>query len=61
MSPETKLIAKRPLRAERWEAQERGDHNLDRFAEEFRRRLYSDRGREVLLQVQPPPQESSAE
>lgn len=49
MSPETKLISKRPRRAERWEAQERGDYNLDRFAQEFRERLYSDRGREILF------------
>lgn len=48
MSNDAKLILKRPGRIERWEAQERGDYNLDRFGQEFRDRLYSDRGRELL-------------
>jgi hypothetical protein len=42
------LILKRAGRAERWEHQERGDYNLDRFDQEFRERLYSERGREIL-------------
>jgi hypothetical protein len=48
MSSDTKLILKRSGRAERWEMQERGDYDLDRFGDEFRNRLYSDHGREVL-------------
>jgi len=48
MPSDTKLILKRAVRTERWEHQERGDYNLDRFDQEFRDRLYSDRGREVL-------------
>ena len=48
MSSDTKLILKRPGRVERWEQRERGDYNLERFGEEFRNRLYSDRGRELL-------------
>ncbi len=48
MSSDTKLILKRAVRTERWEHQERGDYNLDRFDQEFRDRLYSERGREIL-------------
>lgn len=48
MSSDAKLILKRTVRTERWELQERGDYNLDRFDQEFRDRLYSDRGREIL-------------
>jgi len=48
MSSDAKLILKRTVRTERWEHQERGDYNLDRFDQEFRDRLYSDRGREIL-------------
>jgi len=44
MSPDAKFILKRSGRAERWEMQERGDYNLGRFREEFRKRLYSDHG-----------------
>lgn len=42
------LILKRPGRAERWEHQERGDYNMKRFDREFRDRLYSEKGREIL-------------
>ena len=48
MSTDAKLILKRAVRTERWEYQEPGDYNLDRFDQEFRDRLYSDRGREIL-------------
>jgi hypothetical protein len=48
MSSDAKLILKRAVRTERWEHQECGDYNLDRFDQEFRNRLYSDRGREIL-------------
>ena len=48
MSSDAKLILKRPGRVERWEMEERGDYNLDRFGEEFRKHLYSDRGRELI-------------
>jgi hypothetical protein len=48
MSSDAKLILKRDVHAERWEHQERGDYNLDRFDQEFRERLYSERGREIL-------------
>jgi hypothetical protein len=48
MSSDAKLILKRPGRLERWEEQERGDYDLDRLGEEFRRRLYSNRGRELI-------------
>ena len=48
MTFEARLILKRTTRTERWEFQERGDYNLDRFDQEFRDQLYSDRGREIL-------------
>ena len=48
MTTDAKLILKRQTRAERWEDQERGDYNLDTFRTEFRERLYSKEGREVL-------------
>jgi len=48
MSSDAKLFLKRAGRTERWDYQERGDYNLDRFDQEFRDRLYSDRGREIL-------------
>jgi hypothetical protein len=35
-------------RAERWEHQERGDYNMERFDREFSDRLYSEKGREIL-------------
>jgi hypothetical protein len=48
MSTEAKLILTRAVRTERWVHEERGDYNLDRFDQEFRDRLYSHRGREIL-------------
>lgn len=48
MSSDARLILKRAGSAERWEQQERGDYNLERFDREFRDQLYSDRGREIL-------------
>ena len=48
MSSDARLILKRASSAERWEQQERGDYNLERFDREFREQLYSDRGREIL-------------
>lgn len=48
MSSDARLILKRANSAERWEQQERGDYNLERFDREFRDQLYSDRGREIL-------------
>ena len=48
MSSDAKLILKRVVRTERWEYQECGDYNLDRFDQEFRDRLYSAKGREIL-------------
>jgi hypothetical protein len=48
MSSDAQLILKRPGRAERWEHQERGDYNMERFDREFSDRLYSERGREIL-------------
>ena len=54
MSRDAKLILKRSTRVERWEEQERGDYNLDRFGREFRKRLYSERGRKILLSQNPP-------
>ena len=48
MSSDARLILKRSERIERWEHQERGDYNMERFEEEFRDRLYSDRGKELL-------------
>ena len=54
MSSEAKLILKCSARVERWEEQERGDYDLDRFHEEFRKRLYSERGRKILLSQNPP-------
>ena len=61
MSPEARLILKRSRSAERWEQQERGDYNLERFTREFREQLYSDRGLEILralsLETTPKPEE----
>ena len=48
MSSDAGLILKRAGRAERWEHQERGDYNMERFDREFSDRLYSERGREIL-------------
>jgi hypothetical protein len=48
MSSDARLILKRTDCVERWEHQERGDYNLDRFDQEFRDRLYSEKGREIL-------------
>lgn len=48
MSSDARLILKRAGRAERWEHQERGDYNMDRFDREFSDRLYSEKGREIL-------------
>ena len=61
MSDDTKLILKRSGRLERWETQERGDYNLDRFREEFRNRLYSERGRVVLRSQESQPRQGPAE
>ena len=47
MSTDAKLLLKRAGRAEsaeRWEHQERGDYNMDRFDREFSERLYSEKG-----------------
>jgi hypothetical protein len=48
MSSDARLILKRVGREERWEHQERGDYNLDRFDRELSERLYSEKGREIL-------------
>lgn len=48
MSPETRLILSLPAQPERFEHRERADYDLDRFEQEFRERLYSDKGREIL-------------
>lgn len=48
MSPETRLILNLPAQPERFEHRERADYDLDRFEQEFRERLYSDKGREFL-------------
>jgi len=48
MSPETRLILNLPAEPERFEHRERADYDLDRFEKEFRERLYSDKGREIL-------------
>jgi hypothetical protein len=48
MSSDARLILKRACSAERWEQQERGDYNLERFDREFREQLYSERGRAIL-------------
>jgi hypothetical protein len=48
MSPETRLILNLPAQPERFEHRERADYDLDRFEQEFRERLYSDKGREIL-------------
>jgi len=48
MSPEVRLILKGSVREERLEHQERADYSLERFEEELRNHLYSERGRQVL-------------
>lgn len=48
MSTDTRLILNLPAQPERFEHRERGDYDLNRFDEEFRERLYSDKGREIL-------------
>lgn len=54
MTAEARMILKRTLRVERWEYAERGDYNLDRFDREFRDRLYSETGREILREQASP-------
>ena len=61
MPSDVKLILKRVGRVERWEHQERGDYNLDRCDQEFRERLYSDRGREILRAQSQNPQSRNDE
>jgi hypothetical protein len=48
MSSDARLILKRAGCAERWEHQERGDYNMERFDREFSDRLYSEKGREIF-------------
>ena len=60
MSSDARLILRRSERVERWEHQERGDYNMERFDREFRDRLYSDRGKEVLKAAAPLVQSASA-
>jgi hypothetical protein len=48
MSSDARLILKRAGRAQRWEHEERGDYNMERFDREFSDRLYSEKGREIL-------------
>jgi hypothetical protein len=48
MTSEARLILKHPVRAERWEDQEREDYSMDSFRSEFRERLYSKEGRKTL-------------
>jgi hypothetical protein len=48
MTSDTRLILKHPVRAERWEDQEREDYSIDTFRSEFRDRLYSNEGRKAL-------------
>jgi hypothetical protein len=48
MSTDTRLILNLPAQPERFEHRERADYDLDRFDQEFRERLYSDKGREIL-------------
>jgi len=48
MSSDARLILKRAGSADRWEHQERGDYNMDRFDREFSERLYSEKGRDIL-------------
>jgi hypothetical protein len=48
MSTDTRLILNLPAEPERFEHRERADYDLDRFEEEFRQRLYSEKGREIL-------------
>jgi len=48
MSTDTRLILNLSAQPERFENRERGDYDLDRFDQEFEKRLYSDKGREIL-------------
>jgi hypothetical protein len=48
MTSDARLILKHPIRAERWEDQEREDYSIDSFRSEFRDRLYSKEGRKTL-------------
>jgi hypothetical protein len=48
MSTDTRLILNLPAQPERFEHRERGDYDLDRFEQEFRERLYSEKGREIV-------------
>lgn len=48
MSTDTRLILSLPAQPERFEHRERADYDLDRFEQEFRERLYSEKGREIL-------------
>jgi hypothetical protein len=48
MSPDARLILKGSERLDRWEHQERGDYDMDRFDRDFRESLYSEKGLEIL-------------
>lgn len=48
MSTNTRLILNLPAEPERFEHRERADYDLERFDREFQKRLYSEKGREIL-------------
>jgi hypothetical protein len=48
MLPETRWLLDLSPQTQRFEHRERGDYDLDRFDQEFRERLYSEKGREIL-------------
>lgn len=48
MSPKTESILKLSAQRERYEHRERADYDLNRFEEEFKQRLYSDKGRQIV-------------
>ena len=48
MSSDARLILKLGGRAERWAREDHGDYNLETLDREFRDRLYSEKGWEII-------------
>jgi hypothetical protein len=52
MTAEGNLIIRRRGRTEGWEHEEKGSYDIETLREEYRRRLYSEKGYELLKQRQ---------
>ncbi len=52
MTAQAELIIRRRGRTEGWEHEEKGSYNVETLREEYRQRLYSQKGLELLRQKQ---------